>query len=284
MSLVFPPAGVIPPAYPVTIDPMYPIRTDVTGLTEVDIAVAQGETTGLILLIGDSVMANRGGTLYAPSSTKIHNINISDGKCYRAVEPLIGNGGSLGSFSVRMGQMLIDAEWRERVILMSVCIPATLQGHFASRTGRVAPDADPEDLPVQEQAGIYNHLIGTAIKLARKTGQAVDAVVVGLGTNDAYYNVSQALFESDFRTIRDTIRGHGVTAPIIVPKITTNFDTGNATIRAALTAVVDGVGVLTGPDTDPPAYLDTDRRDGTHFSDAGNIKFATQLAAQIGGL
>ena len=61
----------------------------------------------VIVTLGQSNAANSGRGLYAPKH-RVDNFNLYDGKCYKAVEPLLGPTGQGGNFATRLADMLIE--------------------------------------------------------------------------------------------------------------------------------------------------------------------------------
>ena len=72
-----------------------------------------------IVTLGQSNAANFAAGRYRPR-TNVVNFNLYDGKCYRATNPLIGASGDRGNFATRLGDILIERGFTERVVLAPI--------------------------------------------------------------------------------------------------------------------------------------------------------------------
>ena len=68
----------------------------------------------VIVTLGQSNAANHGQGLHTPKH-RVDNFNLYDGKCYKAVEPLLGPSGQGGNFATRLADMLIERRLADRV-------------------------------------------------------------------------------------------------------------------------------------------------------------------------
>src|SRR5215831_14705799 len=77
-----------------------------------------------IVTLGQSNAANFAQCHYQ-SVTDVLNFNLYDGKCYRAIDPLVGASGDGGNFATRLGDILIWRGFAERVILAPIAMGNT---------------------------------------------------------------------------------------------------------------------------------------------------------------
>src|SRR5262245_57049190 len=70
----------------------------------------------VIVTLGQSNAANTGQGLHTPKH-RVDNFNLYDGKCYKAVEPLLGPSGQGGNFATRLADLLIERRLADRVVL-----------------------------------------------------------------------------------------------------------------------------------------------------------------------
>ena len=61
----------------------------------------------VIVTLGQSNAANTGQSLHTPKH-RVDNFNLYDGKCYKAIEPLLGPSGQGGNFATRLADLLIE--------------------------------------------------------------------------------------------------------------------------------------------------------------------------------
>ena len=84
----------------------------------------------VIVTLGQSNAANHGRGLYAPKH-RVDNFNLYDGKCYKAVEPLLGPTGQGGNFATRLADMLIERQLADRVVLAPIAMGGTTVEQWA---------------------------------------------------------------------------------------------------------------------------------------------------------
>lgn len=221
-----------------------------TGRTPVSAALAEGETTGIFLVVGQSLLANHNGALHSPSSTKVQNLNPYDGTVYQMKNEVLGASGSgNGSILPYLGDKLITAGTFDRVIFVPVAI-----GGSAMRDW--------------EPAGMLFHRLVVAILRAREKGYAISGVIFELGQSDQMLGTSQAAWQSSFQRMLDGARGYGFNGPWFVARCSMLSNVTSSTVRAAQAAVVDNVNVFAGPDIDT-LTSSTNRSDGTHLTATG---------------
>src|ERR1700730_1970636 len=73
----------------------------------------------MILIFGQSNGANSGDTPYVPRN-RVFNLNVFDGQCYVARDPLLGATETGGNFATHMADMLIERGYFDIVVLMPI--------------------------------------------------------------------------------------------------------------------------------------------------------------------
>src|SRR5262245_31304191 len=84
----------------------------------------------VIVTLGQSNAANHGQGLYTPKH-RVDNFNLYDGKCYKAVEPLLGPSGQGGNFATRLADMLIERRLADRVVVAPMAMGGTTVEQWA---------------------------------------------------------------------------------------------------------------------------------------------------------
>jgi hypothetical protein len=77
--------------------------------------------TAIILIFGQSNGANSGNTPYVPRN-RVLNMNVFDGQCCLAKDPLLGATESGGNFATRMADMMIEQGYFDSVVLMPISV------------------------------------------------------------------------------------------------------------------------------------------------------------------
>lgn len=108
-------------------DPTRPGWRFADGRTRSTPRLTAGETTKVIIGLGQSNIANSGQSAYTPTnSTKVDNFDIGSGGIWNAVDPLLGAGTNIGvgvgNWMTRFGDKLVTAGACQRVILVPCAI------------------------------------------------------------------------------------------------------------------------------------------------------------------
>lgn len=223
-------------------DPASKVRTDPRPVP--------GEKTGVFIVAGQSNTVNDHTSGYAIANpAKLDNIDMTNGACYRASEPLLGcqtvpSPATQGNMFLGVADKLVTAGTFQRVILLPVGIGATTVAEW--------------------EGDFYRNIIAAhgRIKIA---GLTLSGILWQQGESDTA--TSTADYIARFNSMKGKVQAAGATAPWFVAKSTWLLGTPNPTIRAALAGVVNGTDVFAGPDTD--ALDNTYRYDTTHFNAAG---------------
>ncbi|MBI5458086.1 IPT/TIG domain-containing protein [Candidatus Kaiserbacteria bacterium] len=262
---------------------------DPTGHSEVSCAAIPASTNrlGVILVAGqsnaaNSAQANSSGQFFT-TNNPIYNLNIGDGKCYSAKNPLLGADGTNQAFAYPLASQFIDAGIFERVLI----VPVAVSGSYIEQW---------IGAPWHTPGNQHYARIETAIQKLNALGLKPSFILWHQGegnagefihsdtpdgtpitvTEDLKYGGTLSWMRNFFRIVAG-VRGMGITSvPIFVAQATScgSAETSEV-IRLAQRSVVDPVwNIFAGPDTDaiPFSYRRAD--DGCHFSHDGNIVHA----------
>jgi Carbohydrate esterase, sialic acid-specific acetylesterase len=214
--------------------------------------VVQGRTA-VFLVFGQSNGANSGDTPYVPSR-RVFNLNMFDGQCYVAKDPLLGTTERGGNFAGRMADMLIEAGLFDSVVLTPISVGGSRIEEWTT-------------------GGARHRRLQVAIKRALDYGLQFTHLLWHQGETNARYDPDGPLYAACFMDIHAALRRYGIHAPVYVAQATVCDSPPNGIIRAAQRAVVDpAAGILAGPDTDTIGF--SDRYDNCHMAESGLIKHA----------
>lgn len=209
----------------------------------------------VILIAGQSNVANVVLTPYVPVSTKVYNLNIYDGAVYKATDPLLGCSTNVvaGNFAGRLADKAISAGPLAKVVLANVAIDGTAISQWNALTN-------------------YGNRIIVALARLRARGLEPAAILWGQGESD--HGTSQVSYQGALTTIIGLTRAVGCVAPWFIAKQTWLAGTVDTNVQAAQLAIVDHVlGIWAGPNADS---LNAANRavDNTHWNDAGSDAYA----------
>jgi hypothetical protein len=209
--------------------------------------------TAVILILGQSNGANSGDTRYVPRN-RVFNLNVFDGQCYVATDPLLGTTESGGNFATRMADMMIEQGYFDNVVLMPISVGGSRIEEWTT-------------------GGARHRRLQVAIKRAIDYELVFSHVLWHQGESNSGEDANTELYIACFKNIHSALRSYGVGAPIYVAQATVCNSPPNETIRFAQRAVVDpSVGIFAGPDTD--TIGPEDRYDRCHMAESGLIKHA----------
>lgn len=242
---------------------------DLTGRIE----VARGDIgprTAVIVVIGQSLSVNEVPTPYVPTNTNIDQLNIFDGKLYRAKDPLLGinvSGGAVtdlrGTWMLRMADKLIADGHFDRVILVPMAVGNTRADQWASETA--APF-------------LFNKINVVGLRL-RDAGLPCTAIMWGQGESDTSAGTSQASYTASMNKIIAEFN-HAIPAcPILVARESYYYGATSAAVVAAQAAVVNGTTVFAGENVD--SIGSGGRYDNTHLNETGADQRATLAVAAL---
>jgi hypothetical protein len=211
--------------------------------------------------LGQSNAANSGQGLYAPKH-RVDNFNLYDGKCYNAVEPLLGPTGQGGNFATRLADMLIERRLADRVVLAPIAMGGTTVEQWAIE-------------------GLFNRRIAASIRRLYDAGLTPDFILWHQGEgNAARGDVNGRQYRKNLLEVVASFRSYSINAPFFVALATR---CGEAVHPNAVnvregqrTTTIGQLGIFAGPDTD---LIGTEHRyDACHMSESGLILHATAWA------
>jgi hypothetical protein len=209
--------------------------------------VIQGETM-ILLALGQSQIANYGGTKYA-SRERVFNYNLNDGKFYTAVDPLLGTSGNKGNVLTRLGDKIIQKDLYDSVLLVPIAVGA-------SGINSWVPGGSNHNRIIDAIKGLKQHNLQPTHILWHQGSYEI-AQQSQAGTEN---------YKANFMNIVKGIRNQGVDAPIYVAISTNSYGNTNPFIQQAQRELVNpSLGIYPGPDSDSI----TSRWDGIHFSNQG---------------
>jgi Carbohydrate esterase, sialic acid-specific acetylesterase len=223
------------------------VFADTTGREEVS-CWSIDHDAAVILAMGQSNAANYGETLYHPIQP-VFNFNWSDGKCYKADDPLLGSTGDRGSVWTRLGDALVETKRFKQVVIVPVGVGGSSVRDWAGPDGPAA-----RAVRAKEALG--------------RVGLHITHVLWHQGEAD--YEMHKEVYARLFARMTDYIRSNGINAPMFVATATICNNYGASQIREAQRELpLRMANVFAGPDTDALESI-YDRSDNLcHFSDRG---------------
>jgi hypothetical protein len=238
-----------------------------------------GESTAVLLSFGQSNAGNS-GPVRRQGLPSVLNLNLFDGKCYHAVDPLLGGGGKGGAIWTALGNYLIAKKAFDRVILF----PLSVGGSSINRW------ADPKDLGARfahagdalKKAGLkVTHIFfvqGEADHhAAPKWARLRPSEFVRLGYKGNRYSMRTEAYEAHFLMTRKLMKQAGIDASVSIAVKTRCGDYGTEIEGPVSLAQRNLAGkyndIYPGPDInafDESAY----KPDLCHLSDVGIIRTA----------
>jgi hypothetical protein len=219
---------------------------------EVNCQAVLNGTTMVALSIGQSNAANLGESIMkAPEGV----YNFHDGKCFKAVDPMLGASGTSGSVWTRLGKKLITEEHYDSVLFITI-------SQSGSSVAQWTPDRE------------FGQLLLDTINQVRNSGLEITHILWHQGEADNHLKRDKERYKSLFNEMVLSIRNTGVAAPIFVSIASKgkDFPASNEIQTAQHELVDQSLLVLRGPDTD---QLGNEyRRDECHFNDKGLDVFA----------
>jgi hypothetical protein len=230
---------------------------DATGRLRVTRDEATQGHTAVILIFGQSNGANSGEGRYTPRP-RVFNLNLFDGQCYAAQDPLLGATEDRGNFASRMADMLIERRVFDSVVL----VPTSVGG---SRIEEWTP------------GGARHRRLQVAIQRAREFGLVFSHLLWHQGESNAGPDADFDRYLNCLQDIHASLRQYGVTAPLYIAQATICDSAPNEIIRSAQRSAVDpALGILAGPDTDTIGF--EHRFDNCHMNEAGLTRHAAMWA------
>jgi hypothetical protein len=219
--------------------------------------------TAVIVIHGQSNAGNYGSSRYAAREA-VDNFDPATGKCFAAVDPLLGTDGAGGNFATRLGDILIQSGRYDRVILAPIAVAAASLSALNN-----------------EHAGRIDNVI---LKL-KAAGLVPTHLLFQQGEKDAMLTTTRDQYVSLLHQLVARFRAAGFEAPFYVSQSTKcdAVDPKNtAAVRAAQLSALDGpLNIRRGPDTDMIGNDGRNPHDGCHMNEAGTLANAALWAAFI---
>lgn len=218
--------------------------------------MVSGEKTLVAVMAGQSNIANYGVTPYTPTHiSKIDNISFLDGGCYQGKDPALGATGHDGSWLFRFADKLISEGTFDRVMLIPVAVGGSTIEEWAPN-------------------GVLQNHLRVACRRAAAHGLLVNAILWQQGESSHHLTSSQ--YQLNFAAMRAQVLADGFDPNWFVGK-STWMPAGvgaSSAIRDACGALVDGVKVFAGADTD-------DLSSSTYRQFGGSSPHFTDTASDI---
>ncbi|MFC0875639.1 sialate O-acetylesterase [Saccharicrinis sp. FJH2] len=237
------------------------IKASTVKQIKMDMTRFNNDAYTVIFAFGQSNSANYGQTLY---QCKEEVYNWYDGKIYEAGDPLKGAGGFGGSPWTRQGDLMIQNNLDQKVLIVPIGRGGTTVSGWA-------------------EGGKQHKLILNAIRQPNSQGIKIDYVLWHQGETDNQYNTSKETYIEKFKTIRSAFRSNHVDAPIFVAvasyipvedillRKNNGCDPNIQNAQKQLAELFPDVFQGANTDSMDKTYY---RNDGLHFSDAGLWKHA----------
>ncbi|WET72175.1 sialate O-acetylesterase [Rhizobium croatiense] len=223
----------------------------------------QTERTAVLLLLGQSNAANDGGQRHR-SNYGDRVVNAFDKRCFIAASPLLGATDTKGEYWTLLGNHLIASGQNDKVILAPLA-------YSGSEVARWAAGGD------------LNPVLVDTMKQLQDSGYRITSVLWVQGEADLVLGTTAEAYEKHFLSMVDTLRQHGVEAPVYISIASKCLEPSNggfkehipdnAIVRAQLALSKSGHGIREGVNTD--ALLDgDDRYDDCHIGGSGAEKLS----------
>lgn len=243
---------------------------DLTGRVEVSRG-AIDERTAVLVVIGQSLSVNEVPTPYVPvHGSSIDQLNIYNGKLYRAKDPLLGinvSGGTVtdlrGTWMLRMADKLVADGHFDRVILVPMAVGNT----------RAAQWADAANAPF-----LFNKINVVALRL-RDVGLPCTAIMWGQGESDTSAGTSEAVYAAALNKIIAEFNRSIPACPILVAQESYYYGATSPAVLAAQAGVVNGTTVFAGENVESIGA--SGRYDNTHLNETGADQRATLAVAAL---
>ncbi|MBY4629314.1 sialate O-acetylesterase [Rhizobium croatiense] len=223
----------------------------------------QTERTAVLLILGQSNAANDGGQRHR-SNYGDRVLNAFDKRCFIAASPLLGATDTKGEYWTLLGNHLIASGQNDKVILAPLA-------YSGSEVARWAAGGD------------LNPVLVDTMKQLQDSGYRITSVLWVQGEADLVLGTTAEAYEKHFLSMVDTLRQHGVEAPVYISIASKCLEPSNggfkehipdnAIVRAQLALSKSGHGIREGVNTD--ALLDgDDRYDDCHIGGSGAEKLS----------
>jgi Carbohydrate esterase, sialic acid-specific acetylesterase len=222
------------------------------------------DSVAIIVVLGQSNAANYGtGRRYAATDA-VDNFDPESGKCFSAIDPLLGADGSGSSFVTRLGDILVQSGKFKRAIVVSIAIGGA---------------------SVADLASIHLDRVENLIAKLHEQGLTPTHFLFEQGETDASQDTTESQYLASLTTLVRVFRSAGYQAPFYVAQATKCDEVhpkNRLAIRRAQAAAVDANlnNIRRGPDID---MIGNDGRThgNCHMNEVGTLAQAALWAAFI---
>jgi hypothetical protein len=223
-----------------------------------------GQSTFIMLVVGDSISANSGPSIYTATHTLTENFNIYDGLCYRYQDPVLGASTGSGSYPAMIIDKLLDSGRFARGIVFDPAIGGTTSRDWSA-------------------SGPFNQRAQAALWWMKSLRWPINgsadawrfAIVYVLGTNDNAVGTSQSVFTANGNSFIQSVRGIGCTADIFVATSTLLNNAISTAIQSAQADMIStSAGIFALGNMDSLTGVNR-QSDSTHLSTTGEGNWAS---------
>ncbi|WP_458385454.1 sialate O-acetylesterase [Rhizobium pisi] len=223
----------------------------------------QTDRTAVLLILGQSNAANDGGQRHR-SNYGARVVNAFGKRCFIAASPLLGSTDTKGEYWTLLANNLIASGQNDSVILA----PLAYSGSEVARWAK---------------GGDLNPVLVDTVKQLQNSGYRITSVLWVQGEKDLVLGTTAQAYQEHFMSMVDTLRQHGVEAPIYISIASKCLEPSNGgfkehipdnpIVRAQLALSKSGHGIREGVNSD--ALLDgEDRYDDCHIGGTGAEKMS----------
>lgn len=221
-----------------------------------------GTSAAFIVILGQSNAANY-GTGHYTAKEAVDNFDPKTGKCFSAIDPLLGADGTGSSFATRLGDLLIESGRFKRAIIVSIAVGGA---------------------SVSDLTSTYVGRIDNLIEKMNREGLTPTHFLFEQGETDASRDTTESQYLASLTLLVRKFRSAGYKAPFYVALATKCDEVhpkNQLTIRSAQAAAVDsGLNIMRGPDMDMIGNIG--RTNGNcHMNEMGMLAQAALWAAFI---
>jgi hypothetical protein len=221
-----------------------------------------GDSVAFIIVLGQSNAANYGMGHYAATEA-VDNFDPESGRCFSAIDPLLGADGNGSSFATRLGDILVQSGRFKRAIIVSIAVGGA---------------------SVSDLTSTYLNRIENLIKKLHREGLTPTHFLFEQGETDASRETTESQYLASLTTLVRKFRSAGYQAPFYIAlasKCDEVHPKNRRTIRNAQAAAVDSdLNIRRGPDID--MIGNGGRAHGNcHMNEMGTLAQAALWAAFI---
>jgi hypothetical protein len=220
------------------------------------------DSVAIIVVLGQSNAANYGTGRYAATEA-VDNFDPGSGRCFSAIDPLLGADGSGSSFVTRLGDILVESGRFKRAIIVSIGVGGA---------------------SVSDLTSTYLNRIENLIKKLRREGLTPTHFLFEQGETDASQDTTESQYLASLSTLVRKFRSAGYRAPFYVAQASKCDEVhpkNRRTIRNAQADAVDrNLNIRRGPDIDMIGNGGR-ARGNCHMNEMGTLAQAALWAAFI---